>query len=101
MIIKKATLIRLVRERDTSNGEPVEEFVARILDDQEKLAADIQKHYEDEEQMTTRHDNEAIESIKRVNILKLRCPHYETTYYADASGNNDSSDTCDLCGLEL
>ena len=35
-----------------------------------------------------------------VETQKL-CPHLETTYYPDASGNNDSETTCDWCGKEI
>lgn len=33
--------------------------------------------------------------------LKSECPHLETTYYPDASGNNDSETTCNICGASL
>ena len=49
------------------------------------------------------------DQVKRENIEKLReiqrhirtvCDHSETTFYPDASGNNDSCYVCDICGLE-
>ncbi|KKK98382.1 hypothetical protein LCGC14_2643290 [marine sediment metagenome] len=33
--------------------------------------------------------------------LRTKCPHLETTYHPDASGNNDSWNECNLCGKEL
>jgi hypothetical protein len=33
--------------------------------------------------------------------VRTKCPHLETTYHPDASGNNDSWSECDLCGKEF
>ena len=33
--------------------------------------------------------------------LRHDCLHLATTYYPDASGNNDSETYCDLCGKEV
>lgn len=33
--------------------------------------------------------------------LQDQCPHINTKYYPDASGNNDSSTECQDCGAEL
>jgi hypothetical protein len=32
---------------------------------------------------------------------QLECKHEHTTYYPDASGNNDSWDECNFCGAML
>ena len=32
--------------------------------------------------------------------VRQKCPHLETEYYPDASGNNDSWTECKWCGLE-
>ena len=33
--------------------------------------------------------------------VRQKCPHLETEYYPDASGNNDSWTECKWCGTEL
>lgn len=37
---------------------------------------------------------------KEKDVQKF-CTHPSTTYHPDASGNNDSMTTCDICGVEL
>lgn len=32
--------------------------------------------------------------------LQKRCPHVDITHHPDASGNNDSSESCNTCGAE-
>lgn len=36
----------------------------------------------------------------KINEIRKTCPHINTTYHPDPSGNNDSCYTCDECGLE-
>jgi tRNA(Ser,Leu) C12 N-acetylase TAN1 len=45
---------------------------------------------------------EELKSIEREKAAFIEsCCHYSTTYHPDASGNNDSFETCDVCGAEL
>ncbi len=37
----------------------------------------------------------------KISILREGCLHFQTTYYPDPSGNNDSHTECDICGKEL
>lgn len=38
---------------------------------------------------------------KRLKAEQAACKHWFTTYYADASGGNDSMTVCDLCRAEI
>jgi len=38
---------------------------------------------------------------KMESEMYFNCSHMATTYYPDASGNNDSETICDLCELEI
>lgn len=38
---------------------------------------------------------------EEIRDIQKTCLHQLTTYYPDASGNNDSSTVCDICGKEL
>jgi len=45
-----------------------------------------------------RHKNKLAElNAAKVNI-QVTCPHSIIQHYPDASGNNDSSDECQICG---
>jgi uncharacterized coiled-coil DUF342 family protein len=37
----------------------------------------------------------------QIKSIKEECVHELTTYYPDASGNNDSFYECDICGKEI
>jgi len=38
---------------------------------------------------------------ERIKGIQRECQHYETTYYPDASGNNDSCYCCAACKSEM
>ena len=38
---------------------------------------------------------------KDFSEARSKCKHWATTFHPDASGNNDSFSTCDVCGAEL
>ncbi len=41
------------------------------------------------------------EILQLERISQKSCDHFETSFYPDASGNNDSYRQCDLCGKIL
>ncbi len=52
-----------------------------------------------------RADEKLLDTLAALNMqereIRDRCKHTKTTYHPDASGNNDSSNTCDICGREV
>lgn len=38
---------------------------------------------------------------EQLGAVRKKCPHLETQYYPDASGNNDSWYECKWCGVEI
>ena len=48
-----------------------------------------------------RHEENLDELRSQLWDIWIDCPHHLTTYTPDASGNNDSSVDCDICGKEL
>jgi hypothetical protein len=67
-------------------------WMRRALENNYSLnETDRQKQFEEE-----------LKSIEREKAAFIEsCCHYSTTYHPDASGNNDSFETCDVCGAEL
>lgn len=64
--------------------------IKEFMNELDIMLGNLRKKYE---------DNVAIaESFRK--LLRKLCKHEKTTYYPDASGNNDSCFTCDYCGLE-
>lgn len=44
---------------------------------------------------------QSVKEIKsKISELRLKCPHHETSFNQDPSGNNDSYYNCTLCGKE-
>lgn len=61
-------------------------------------------HREDANLKEARKVYDAAEEKWRTEVSAIRrhdCPHAVTTYEPDASGNNDSSTECDVCGMTL
>lgn len=50
---------------------------------------------------SNKYDQEMSDVQKELAELRQSCRHPCSTYYPDASGNNDSSTICRLCGKEL
>lgn len=58
--------------------------------------------YENEiEKLAAKHKNEVSAIRSRISELRKSCGHEDTTYYPDASGNNDSYTECNICGSEV
>jgi len=38
---------------------------------------------------------------EQLAAVRAKCPHIETSYFPDASGNNDSYYQCKWCGAEV
>ena len=49
----------------------------------------------------TQHENTLKMLDEDLDSVRARCPHLETIYHPDASGNNDSWDECNLCGMDV
>ena len=45
--------------------------------------------------------NELVKAINaKISAVRKTCKHDKLTYHPDPSGNNDSCQTCDICGIE-
>ena len=71
--------------------------LARKFDIQSKIA------YNQQNLQKTTNEYEWCKEKLSVELeeIQSKCLHESTTYYPDASGNNDSSTICDICGKEL
>ena len=47
-----------------------------------------------------RHERAIAKLNRELVNIRGECKHVKRTYHPDPSGNNDSSYTCDACGLE-
>ncbi len=79
--------------------------LAGFLHDELEAAGEIRqlmsKAREDEHTEKTRHNLAMKEIGLDLRRIREACKHWQTTYYPDPSGNNDSSTTCDICGKDL
>lgn len=93
--MKPDTIKRLIDEGKSSDE-------IRILLIQHASLETTKSRLVREEQEETKRHSEAIKANKEGwRQFRLTCTHIETTFYPDASGNNDSYTSCDLCGKEL
>lgn len=92
--MKPETIKRLIDEGRTSDE------ILELLQQDGRLRKEKKEIERQEEVSRQRHADEKA----RLGILQIQlrsaCPHLETTFYPDASGNSDSFRACDLCGKE-
>ena len=74
----------------------------------EKMATDhvqavkcIDEIYRDRREEAERHTDELQRLKNNMQLVRGNCPHLTTTFHPDASGNNGSYTTCDVCEKEL
>lgn len=81
-----------------TNPEVIAESVAHANSIQRALRREYTKLKE------SRKIYEVAEEQWRIKVSAIRhhnCQHTITTYYPDASGNNDSFTKCDICGITM
>jgi len=95
--MKSETIKKLV---DEFKGEQSElgDYIANAIETDKTLHQELRSITRDEQDEEERHKKAVGEINARRVDLQKQCPHLETTYYPDASGNNDSEHICDLCG---
>lgn len=82
-------------------GDDLAGYLHDSLEAAGKIRAKLRSCREDEHTENTRH-NLALKDIGlALKEVRNECLHWQTTYTPDASGNNDSSIDCDICGFEL
>ena len=100
--MKSETLQRLV---DAFVSEQGTEGLALYVDSLYEQEKSLRRRYEwtlrELKKENERHEGELKRIRQHVADIQEACSHYETTFQSDPSGGNGSSDTCDLCGLDV
>lgn len=98
MFLNKDTLKMLSQ---IYKGDDLVGFLRDVDNEAEATKAKIRQLDQETEEEKQRH-KEAMRAIgQKYADVSASCNHYQTTYYPDPSGNNDSSITCDICGKEV
>lgn len=93
-VMQPVTVKNLIDEGKTSDEiKSILEQDAKIKEKREWLETQIDKIQREAE-------DKVQEVRQQLYDLTRDCPHYELEHYPDASGNNDSSYVCILCGKE-
>lgn len=90
-------LTRVKGERGVVDSDLLQEYAkqATFIMSQRRRIEDEKEYFEED------CHNKRQEFLKMEQELKNECPHLATTWHPDASGNNDSWTTCDMCGCEI
>lgn len=96
--LKKETIRDLVK---AYKGDDLAGFLHDAFANISKTKAKIRELQKDEQTEAERHKLALSEISKLRRDVRNECLHYESTYTPDASGNNDSSIDCDICGKTL
>lgn len=79
----------------------IRQSILNDIVEQYKVYEDIYKIEEAKLELANKTLQETAELDAQIGRIQSTCNHLSTTYYPDASGNNDSSTVCDLCGKEV
>lgn len=95
-MLSENVIQKIIGNRDDSNQE-----LSILISKAFNTANLVQRLENDVEQERDRH-NELIKKLKsKLASIQHDCTHLAKTYHPDASGNNDSYYSCDICGAEL
>jgi len=96
--MNKKTLQRLI---DGYTGNNLAEYIADALELEKHIKKTITSYKKDVDKEKQRHEKTTKELRQQMWDIQKECPHYETTYHADPSGNNDSETICNWCDKEV
>lgn len=92
--MKPETIKRLV---DEYQGEDLSRTLYNAIKSSDEIEKSRKFLYRKKSDILSEREKELNEVEDSIQELQERCPHYEITYFPDASGNNDSSSRCDTC----
>jgi hypothetical protein len=97
----KKLIEAIAKSAPSSTCEELGQFIADKVQQCDDIRNRILQNKKKQQQEDDRHS--ATEQALKVELMRIQkeCPHYLTTYYPDASGGNDSSTCCDVCGGEI
>lgn len=102
--MKKETIKRLI-ENFQNSEEPLADSLSSYLTDQLALERSILQNMSQIrgacQNLELQYKTDKNKWHHKLLQLQEQCPHHETTFYADASGGNDSETICDWCHKEL
>jgi len=78
-----------------------QELVDKMKDYVKDIRATIQRISEERREVDSTHKARLKGLDEQLAAVRAKCPHIETRYYPDASGNNDSYYECKWCGAEV
>lgn len=96
------TLKRLIDEY--LKDHPVEhlpKYVAGVVEQEEKIRAELRSLESIGRGMHERHAAEVAELEAKMRAVRSKCPHHETRFYGDPAGGNGSYYECVVCGAEV
>jgi hypothetical protein len=98
MSLSKDTLAAIIK---AYKGNDLAGFLHKTMEQVRTIKAQVRSIDKDEETEKDRHKRALSDISAMRKKVRDECSHWETTYYPDPSGNNDSSTSCDICGREL
>ena len=78
-----------------------QELVTKMKDYVFDIRRVVKRINEEREQADSTHKARLNGLDEQLDAVRERCPHLETRYFPDASGNNDSYYECKWCGAEV
>lgn len=98
--MKIETINKLVNNA-VRGGEDAGQIVSDFVQKEREIKRVLNNIHNGKNRIMEEYKNKIAELNREICETQKDCPHLETTFYPDASGNNDDDTICDWCGKEL
>ncbi len=96
-----ATFEKDFNKLDADHGQSLSEYIAVRYEQTRRIRHLLDDCDHEEKRLEESYRKDRAELQRKRAEFRKGCPHPSTTYYPDASGNNDSHTECDICGAEV
>lgn len=95
------TILKEIHTAEITSLDKQAEFIVSRINQAEQILNDIDVIHKNQNTIDEQYKRQKQDLNAAITKIQNECPHYDTTYYPDPTGNNDSFYECRLCGKEI
>jgi hypothetical protein len=101
MEITKELIYKIICDHSNGSDLPLAEYMANRIKEVQSTRWQYENLQNKQYKIKTDYQNALSECGKELFEIQKKCKHELTIYHADASGNNDSWTSCEICEKEV
>jgi DNA-binding transcriptional regulator WhiA len=99
--ISKEIIYRIICDHSNGSDLPMAEYMANRLKEIQSIAQQIHYLQDKQYKIKAEYQNALSECGKELFEIQKKCKHESRKFHPDASGNNDSWTSCEICDKEI